>query len=135
MKRIILYHANWCGYCKRFIPEWDKLKEIIEAEKLDIKLDKYEEQEIEKNPKLLGDNKIQGWPTIVIEVDNKSSYYDGQRTAEALLDFMKSIESVDCNKPTKEHVEHNEQTGGDPYHRKYLKYKAKYLALKKLRKL
>ena len=40
-KLIVLYHAEWCGPCKRFRPDWEKIKFIID--KLDCDDYKYVE--------------------------------------------------------------------------------------------
>ena len=29
MTKITLYHADWCGHCKRFKPTWEALKGVF----------------------------------------------------------------------------------------------------------
>ena len=31
---LVLYYANWCGYCQQFKPEWELLKQKIEKDPL-----------------------------------------------------------------------------------------------------
>ncbi len=69
---IKLYKANWCGYCKRFVPDWEKLKQIIgrlqtslKAQQIDIKLKEYEETNPDDKVQIERDG-IKSYPTIRI---------------------------------------------------------------------
>ena len=37
-KSAVLFHADWCGHCKKFIPQWDKLTSTWEEQGSDVKL-------------------------------------------------------------------------------------------------
>jgi len=75
--KVILLKAEWCGYCKKFKPEWEiltnnnNLNNKVEFITLDSEKDK---EEINKY-------KIQGFPTILINKNNKITSYEGSRTA------------------------------------------------------
>ena len=30
-KALVLFHADWCGHCKNFMPEWDKISSEVES--------------------------------------------------------------------------------------------------------
>ena len=80
-KKLVLYHTNWCGHCKNFLPIW--------------------KQFVNNNPKIktedieCSDNKnknkcanIEGFPTIILFNDEKQIQYDGERTIDGLMDFF-----------------------------------------------
>lgn len=98
--KVILYHANWCGHCTRFQPEWEKLNKMEELK--DVELVSYE---YSKNKNEIDKANITGFPTIHVEVNGKVEEYSGQRNADAIKEYLKDIKG-------------------------YLKYKRKYLRKK-----
>lgn len=81
--KIILFYAEWCGYCKKMKPEWDNFKkdnpEVCEE---------YESEEITEE--LKKKYKINGYPTIVKVQGNNVIPYEGERTREGLTKFLMS---------------------------------------------
>lgn len=102
-----LFHANWCGHCKNFLPEWNDIKKKIEKieEKgglrngVNITYHEYESDTIDKNPSLgkINGKDLRGYPTIRITVSSgKKSIeyeYDGKRKADELLNHITEIAS------------------------------------------
>lgn len=126
-----LYYANWCGHCVRFKPEWEKLKKMVENDP-DIVLEDYES---EKNSQKIQDEGISGYPTILVVVGDKKTEYNGPRTAEALLKYIKEGECESDGSFKQCGGGGGEMYGGksglnSPYKIKYLKYKAKYMKMK-----
>jgi len=112
--KITLYYADWCGYCEMFKSEWNKLKKIISDKNLKITTMEYESKRIDQEKK----DMIQGYPTIIIDKNNKKYVYNGDRTAEKIIEEL---------------VGQTVQKGGansDYYKLKYLKYKTKYMGKK-----
>lgn len=83
---ITLYHANWCGFCKMFLPEWNAFEEYAKANISNITV----------NTILCeGDNEkkcehLKGFPTVILHKNNESILYTGQRTKDDLIKFVKS---------------------------------------------
>ena len=87
------FNTEWCGWSKKFQPEWDAfmanvksdntLNSIVEVK--DVKCDN------DNNKELCADNNIQGFPTVVINVNGNNSKYDGPRTSEALMKKLKDL--------------------------------------------
>ena len=83
---IALFHAPWCGHCKRFKPQWDKLMDEIHGIKLkDVNCD--------ENKELANKHNIKGFPTIKflpkgIDVA-EGSEYSGDRSEDSLKKFIK----------------------------------------------
>jgi thiol-disulfide isomerase/thioredoxin len=112
--KVSLYYADWCGHCQTFKPTWEILKKDLEHNGIE-----HEEFESE-NKQVMKDNNIGGYPTIKITHNNNVEDYNGPRGREEILIHLKNLQ--------------NTQTGGNNnelYYKKYLKYKSKYLQLKK----
>jgi thiol-disulfide isomerase/thioredoxin len=136
---VILYHANWCGHCKDFIPEWTKLKEAFKPMGI-----KYKEYEADKNKIEVDRANIAGFPTIVIVADGVKQEYNKHRDFDTILKFIEHIKKQkgvnkeengddDDSDDSKENTNNNmRQRGGKTnFYEKYLKYKTKYLRLKR----
>ena len=110
MKRIELYKANWCGHCQAFQHEWEKIRKHLGAERA-------VEYEINKDPEKFKEKNIEGFPTILI-IDDKTGSNEEYHGNRSYKDIMSRIE--------------NPQTGGgSDYKHKYIKYKTKYVNMKK----
>ena len=93
-KVIIVIYANWCGYCKRLLPE---LNEISYKNKNNLITLDVAEHPIENIPELSSlSNQITGYPSIFIAEENdngvnigkkkcKLMRYEKERSAESLL--------------------------------------------------
>lgn len=81
--RIILFSADWCGHCKRFKPVWKKLKKELN--------NKYEFVNYKDNAKEIKEWNISGFPTIYVANNNMATQYYGNRTFEAIKDFLKEV--------------------------------------------
>lgn len=126
--RIKLFYANWCGHCINFKPHWEKFKQFVQKGDLKdhmnndiiIKTEEYAEgsndMEFEKE-------KITGYPTVIIYKNNvEREQYNDEPTFEALLKHF-NVEKNDFQK--------GGYNNDDDYYDKYIKYKKKYIDLKK----
>jgi thioredoxin-like negative regulator of GroEL len=80
----ILYSASWCGHCKNLKPEWEKLVRYCNANMRNGKI-----VNIEDSENLPAD--IKGFPTIVYVSGGKKTEYNGNRTYEDMLRWLKSM--------------------------------------------
>jgi thiol-disulfide isomerase/thioredoxin len=83
---ILYFFMPECGHCKKFNPEWEKLQPMIDSKRLPLRLNKIDGTQ-ESNKDLVNQYGVQGFPTIILEIGNSSKKYDGERTAEAVLDW------------------------------------------------
>lgn len=87
------FNALWCNWSEKFQPEWDKftamvkvdpkLNSIIDVQDVKCDNDANKQQCIEHN--------IEGYPTVIINVNGKSTNYDGPRTVDGLMDAVNKI--------------------------------------------
>jgi thioredoxin domain-containing protein 5 len=79
---LILFHANWCGHCKRFMPTWDEFKTKINREEYNV-------IEIEDGNSFTKKiNKLNGYPTVFFIHNDIVIEYKDNRTVKSLLHFL-----------------------------------------------
>lgn len=85
--KVFNFNTLWCGWSKKFQPEWDKFSESIKnnpnIEAIDVKCDNPD------NEQMCKDYDVPGFPYIIIEKNNVKTPYNGPRTAEAILNNIK----------------------------------------------
>jgi len=85
---ILLIHAHWCGHCKRFLPTYQKLSQVLNTDgKMNLPVLAIESEELNDNNKV---NKLnfRGFPTIKFFDQNgviMDDDYNGDRSLKALL--------------------------------------------------
>lgn len=82
-KKLVYFHMETCGHCKKFNPEWDKFAASYDGP-LEIK--KVERKEANGD---LEKYKIQGFPSILlIDDQDNTKEFDGDRTVTGLEKFV-----------------------------------------------
>lgn len=137
--KITLYYAEWCGYCKRFQPTWEKLKEAFNGK---VNCAEYESE----NKRVMERENIKSFPTIKITYNGQTEIYKGDREFNVLFSYVMKKAGYSTNEINDMIGEYNDiQEGGKQsnheggkkkksnknFYEKYLKYKAKYLKLRK----
>lgn len=82
---IMLFKAEWCSHCVAFKPIWEKLKKNTKLNKKYnfITIDSENKEQTEMY-------KISGYPTLLLKLDNKIIEFNGTRSHENIIDFLKS---------------------------------------------
>ena len=83
---LVLFHANWCGHCKKLMPEWKKLQDQYPEHVTSVEADAH--------PKVIEAHGVQGFPTIKylksgLSNAGDSVEYEGERTKDDLEAFLK----------------------------------------------
>lgn len=128
-----LFRADYCGYCKRMMPEWEKFKKMDKDDKYNIIINDYEASKqsaeiakITKQKQYL----IDGYPTIMITVGNDEPHkYGGERTAEKIMEHIKT-QKGGKRKNKKNKKMDMEDIDDAQFELLYYKYKSKYLKSK-----
>ena len=82
-KKIVLYHAEWCGHCKHFLPIWKQfVKQYPEITTEDIECS----NDANKNKCA----NIEGFPTVILFKDGQQTQYNGERTIDGLYNFVQN---------------------------------------------
>lgn len=91
MKKFKVYNFNtsWCGWSKRFQPEWDAFtvacKTSKNIETVDVKCDD------DNNKDVCNKYNVPGYPYVIVEVDGDPRPYDGERTSDAIMGYIKTV--------------------------------------------
>jgi hypothetical protein len=93
--KVFNFNTSWCGWSKKFQPEWDKFTQLIIDNKLthihthDIKCDN------DKNSNKCKEYNVPGYPYIVIEIITDANVqqrvYENERTSDSLLSYIKQL--------------------------------------------
>lgn len=82
--KLYFFYADWCGYCQKFKPEWEKLKAEpnlgVQLEEVDCS---------NEAPKLAKEYNVKGFPTLILVNNNNKVTYEGERSADAIISFIK----------------------------------------------
>ena len=85
----ILYYVDWCGYCQKFKPTWEKLTNLVEQNKnLDVTLVKIN---CEEQPEICKKDGVTGYPTLKLKKGNGDviNYDMNDREMGTLIQFLK----------------------------------------------
>lgn len=90
-KRLVVFHAQWCGHCKELLKDggvWQEVKEKLPGVPI---------QEIDEasNQELIEKHDVTSFPDIrVLDGESSVATFEGDRTADAIAEFaLKHIDA------------------------------------------
>ena len=88
--KIFNFNTDWCGWSKRFQPEWDKFTQAVKADsKLNNKVEVFDVKcDNPANQQMCEEYNVPGYPYVIVEKNGNRSPYNGERTAQALISFV-----------------------------------------------
>ena len=89
-KLFVMYYAEWCGHCKKTLPEFNKLMDNYKGKVRIIAID----SENTDNADLIKEQKIGGYPTIRYYpsgISEDYQEYNGERTHSGFMDYLSSV--------------------------------------------
>ena len=88
-KVLVLFYNTNCGHCKTLKPEWDKASEEMGDKMVAIDVTNASDMAVKT---ITEKYKINSYPTmIVLDNGNVTATYDGERTKDALVSYVKSM--------------------------------------------
>jgi len=82
---LVEFYAPWCGHCKKLAPEYEKAATELKGQIPLGKVDATEEKELATR------YNVKGFPTMVWFEEAKQTEYDGGRTADTIVEWVKSM--------------------------------------------
>uniref|UniRef100_A0A7C9EU26 Protein disulfide-isomerase n=1 Tax=Opuntia streptacantha TaxID=393608 RepID=A0A7C9EU26_OPUST len=83
---MVEFYAPWCGHCQALAPEYAAAATQLKDDGVDVVLAKVDAT---KEHQLARHYDVQGFPTILFFVDGEHKPYNGQRTKEAIVTWIK----------------------------------------------
>lgn len=83
---LFFFYTNWCPHCKSAKPVWDKLKESTKS--VNGVTINYVDVDCEKHANVAEQYKVEGYPTIKLNYNNKIIEYDAKPDINTLNQFL-----------------------------------------------
>jgi len=96
------FYAPWCGHCKKLAPIWDELGSTFNAHE-SVVIAKCDATANDVDPKY----EIKGFPTLKLfksGADKTPIDYNGDRSLESLIEFVRSNVAADAGQPADGHA-------------------------------
>lgn len=84
--KLVMYGAEWCGYCQKFKPEF---KQLGKSHTVNGKTIKVIEYDADKHPQKIKEAGVEGFPTVHLYMNGKKKVFNGDRTITGLKSFLK----------------------------------------------
>ena len=85
---LIYFFTDWCPYCKKARPTWEKMKKQYDNKLINGKTVYFKEVDCEKEEKMADQYNIEGYPTIKLIKDDQVVDYDAKPTEKNLVEFL-----------------------------------------------
>lgn len=87
---LYFFYTDWCGFSQKAMPEWEKLEKALKETPIfgttEVKAVRVDAEEDRATSMLY---EVHGYPTIKLETSSILRDYEGKRTADALLQFLR----------------------------------------------
>uniref|UniRef100_A0A3Q4ANH8 Protein disulfide-isomerase A4 n=1 Tax=Mola mola TaxID=94237 RepID=A0A3Q4ANH8_MOLML len=93
---LVEFYAPWCGHCKQFAPEYEKIAQTLKENDPPIPVAKVDAT---KASSLASKFEVSGYPTIKILKNGEAVDYDGERTEKAIVARVQEVAHPDWKPP------------------------------------
>lgn len=89
-RTLMIFKAEWCGHCQKAMPEFKKLMDaspltLKSGEKVTVRM---LDADADKDAISAVGYKVRGYPTLLIQKGKEFTEYPGERTHQAVMDFL-----------------------------------------------
>ncbi|KAG8009401.1 Polycystic kidney disease 1 like 1 [Nibea albiflora] len=93
---LVEFYAPWCGHCKQFVPEYEKIAQTLKESDPAVPVAKVDATVATE---LANRFEVSGYPTIKILKNGEPVDYDGDRTEKAIVARVKEVAQPDWKPP------------------------------------
>ncbi|CAG5895846.1 unnamed protein product [Menidia menidia] len=93
---LVEFYAPWCGHCKQFAPEYEKIAQALKENDPPIPVAKVDATVATAVASRFD---VSGYPTIKILKKGEAVDYDGDRTEKAIVERVKEVSHPDWKPP------------------------------------
>ncbi|KAI5617098.1 protein disulfide-isomerase A4 precursor, partial [Silurus asotus] len=93
---LVEFYAPWCGHCKQFAPEYEKIAQALKENDPPIPVAKVDATVANA---LASKFEVSGYPTFKLFKKGEAVDYDGERTEKAIVERVKEVAQPDWKPP------------------------------------
>lgn len=89
--KVVIAKADWCGHCRKAAPEFEKLQKASPIKLSNGGQAVVEILDADQNKSEMAAYSVKGFPTILILKGSAKTEYPGERTYDAVVDFLNGM--------------------------------------------
>lgn len=89
--KVVIAKADWCGHCRKAAPEFEKLQKASPIRLENGGQAVVEILDADQNKAEMAAHSVKGFPTILVMKGSNKTEYPGERTYDAVVDFLNGM--------------------------------------------
>jgi thiol-disulfide isomerase/thioredoxin len=88
---LYIFYADWCGYCKKAKPDFEKIAEHLRSNQVSGKKIEARMVNGDNEADLTKEFDVKGYPTVILVKDNRRYTYEGSRTEKEIMTYLETM--------------------------------------------